>query len=69
MDYKITVPTQAQIQLTLNHKESIAILRMIGKTSLSQRVSDLGMTKEDAQICSDIFFTVSLEDKLKLGLC
>jgi len=69
MDYKIIIPTQAQISITLNHKEAIAVFNLIGKTSISQRVNDLGMTKEDAQICSDIFFTVSLEDKLKLGLC
>ena len=69
MDYKITIPTQAQISITLNHKESIAVFSLIGKTSLSQRVGDLGMTKEDAQICSDIFFTISLEEKLKIGLC
>ena len=69
MDYKITIPAQAQISITLNHKEATAVFSLIGKTSLSQRVSDLGMTKEDAQICSDIFFTISLEDKLKIGLC
>ena len=69
MDYKIIIPTNATITIAFNHKESIAVLNMIGKTSIAQRIHDIGMTKEDAQICSDIFFTVSLEDKLKLGLC
>jgi len=68
MDYKITVPTQAQISITLNHKEAVAVLKIIGCTSISQRV-ELGMTEEDAQLLSDIFFTISLEDKLKIGYC
>ena len=67
MDYKITVPTQAQIQLTLNHKESIAILRMIGKTSQADR-RGMGMQEEDARICSDIFFGIALDDKYTIGL-
>ena len=67
MDYKITVPTQAQIQLTLNHKESIAILRMIGNTSQADR-RGMGMQEEDARICSDIFFEITLDDKYTIGL-
>ena len=67
MDYKITVPTQAQIQLTLNHKESIAILRMIGKTNQADR-RGMGMQEEDARICSDIFFGITPNDKDTIGL-
>jgi len=67
MDYKITVPTQAQISITLNHKESLAILRMIGKTSQAERRAT-GMTEEDARICSDIFFGIALDDKYTIGL-
>ena len=59
--------TTSQITMTLDHEESLTLLRIIGRSSPSGRVRDWGISEKDTAILSRIYQSVSLDDKNRIG--
>jgi len=68
MKYELKAPPipTMQITMTLDHEESLAILRLIGKSSNPIRLN-LGLSEKDSNICVRVFGGIDVREKQAIG--